>query len=223
MISVPTINVSRARGGAAADRGARRAGRRGADAHARRPHGPHAARLPAADGAAARGAACCAGRSAPATSSARWSSRRSRKPGNILSSRLHERAERLHGDDAAAVAAESGHRHVDRGATTAYLQFGTDKDYVFCVESEFLHERTRREAARLLPAAARSGVAAGDSARRCASRDPTACRPHRSRNAIARSCARSPGGSIRRTRARTTTSACCTTTRGCTRRRSPRS
>jgi chemotaxis protein CheC len=31
--------------------------------------------------------------------------------------------------------------------TTAYLQFGTDRDYVFCVESEFymhdLHERLR--------------------------------------------------------------------------------
>ena len=42
-------------------------------------------------------------------------------------------------------------------------------------------------------------------------------------SAIARYFVRSPGGSIRRTRARTTTSACCTTTRGCTRKRSRRS
>ena len=39
--------------------------------------------------------------------------------------------------------------------TTAYLQFGTDRDYVFCVESEFYHDRVERETARLLPAAPR--------------------------------------------------------------------
>ena len=32
----------------------------------------------------------------------------------------------------------------DAVLTTTYLQFGSDKDYVFCVESEFVHGRHRR-------------------------------------------------------------------------------
>jgi chemotaxis protein CheC len=30
----------------------------------------------------------------------------------------------------------------DAVLTTAYLQFGTDRDYVFCVESEFVMDET---------------------------------------------------------------------------------
>ena len=54
--------------------------------------------------------------------------------------------------------------------TTAYLQFGNGRDLVFCVESEFLMDDIDGEAPRLLPAAARPGVAPGDSRARSASR-----------------------------------------------------
>ena len=52
--------------------------------------------------------------------------------------RLPERAQRLHGDDAGAVGAEPGGRPSrPRCSPPTYLNFGHDRDFVFCVETEF--------------------------------------------------------------------------------------
>ena len=123
--------------------------------------------------------------------------------------------------------------------TTAHLQFGTDKDFVFCVESEFLmdniDEHLRGYFLLLPDSASLHAILKASVSRDASSRSActggsagtagvTARCPRSSpQSATATSSGRSPGGSIRRTRARTTTWGSCTTTRACTRRRSPRS
>ena len=70
-------------------------------------------------------------------SSARWSSRRSRRPGNILSSAYMNALSDFMG---MMLLPSPPSLAIDMSTavlTTAYLQFGTDRDYVFCVESEF--------------------------------------------------------------------------------------
>ena len=96
--------------------------------------------------------------------------------------------------------------------TTTYLNFGHDRDFVFCVETSFRVEDTTEPLARPLPAAARHAVAAGHLRRHPPdlSRCPVPC----CRSAISPSCAPSPAGSIPPTPARTTTSASSTTRRG---------
>ena len=65
-----------------------------------------------------------------------------KEAGNILSRRLHERAERLHGHDAAPLAAALAIDMSTPCSRTTYLQFGHDRDFVFCVESEFVQRPT---------------------------------------------------------------------------------
>ena len=88
--------------------------------------------------------------------------------------------------------------------TTTYLNFGHDRDFVFCVETSFRVEGTDRAAARPLPAPARHAVAAGHLRRHPP--DLIRCPGPCCRSAISPSCGPLPAGSIPPTPAPTTTS-----------------
>ena len=96
--------------------------------------------------------------------------------------------------------------------TTTYLNFGHDRDFVFCVETVVPGRGRDRAAARPLPAPARHAVAAGHLRRHPPAliRCPGPC----CRSAISPSCAPSPAGSTPPTPAPTTTWASSTIRRG---------
>ena len=96
--------------------------------------------------------------------------------------------------------------------TTAYLNFGHERDFVFCVETSFRVEGTAELAAGPLPAAARHAVPAGHLRRHPT--DLIRCRDPCFRSAISPSSAPSPAGSTPPTPAPTTTSASSTIRRG---------
>ena len=165
MISVPTINVSRLEEVPPQVAGAGRAGRRGAHAHARRPHRTHAARLsaPTAQRLASllHAAADRRPRRGP-TEFTEMEQSAIKEAGNILSSAYMNALSDFMGMMLLPSPPSLAVDMSDAVLTTTYLQFGTDKDYVFCVESEFLmNDRTEklRGFFLLLPD---PGVAAGD-------------------------------------------------------------
>ena len=114
-----------------------RAGRRGAHAHAGRPHGAHAARASPKPTAARLASSCCAGRPGTTDDFGEMEQSAIKEAGNILSSAYMNALSDFMGmmllPSPPSLAIDMSRAVL----TTAYLQFGTDRDYVFCVESEF--------------------------------------------------------------------------------------
>ena len=117
--------------------------------------------FPQADGGRVSRSCCCAGRAGSASDFTEMEQSAIKEAGNILSSAYMNALSDFMG---MMLLPSPPSLAIDMSTavlTTAYLQFGSDKDYVFCVESEFLMDERGRAAARLLPAAAGSGVASG--------------------------------------------------------------
>ena len=161
-----------------------------------------------------------------------WSGRCRGDLGNIHQLGVHERAERLHGHDAAAVAAESGGEDASAIVlTTTMPGSGTDKDYIVCkIGVKVSAHGHGGEVARLLPVLP-DPASLQAILRRCASDGgrvrSTDRQPGTPGRVTATGIARVVSGSgrlaivaevasIRRTPAPTTTSASSTTTRAST-------